>query len=360
MSYIWSPKLKWFRLLVGKCLCNTRGFVRNISLFAKGVGLFDVSHMGEIRIQGKGSLDTLEWITTNHVSKLESGQAQYSLALNENGGVVDDLIVYCIKKGMDYLLCVNASNTEKDWKWIESHNRGHAELKNESFLWAQIAIQGPQSQDLLDRVYPQSNLSTLAPFQFLEVEQSDGSTHLVAKTGYTGEVGCEVFLPWEKAPQLWLTLLKEGEDLGVKPIGLGARDSLRMEMKYSLYGHEIDEDSNPYSAGLAWVMRPSIKDFLGREAAIKAKEEGLSQKLIGFKLTERRVPRQGYKLFSFDNKEIGRVTSGTLSPSLNEPIGIAYIDKPFSGVGTEFAVEIRSERVRAVIVETPFIGAGGA
>ena len=318
------------------------------------VGLFDVSHMGEIRVQGTKALKTVEWVTTNYVAPLESGQAQYSLMLNEHGGVIDDLIVYCLKKEVDYLLCVNAANTDKDWNWVKRHNPGEAKIINESLFWAQVAVQGPKAIELLSRIYPQAPLTTLAPFHFLEVEQ-DEKIHLLAKTGYTGENGCEIFLPWKEAPRIWSELLTKGSDMEAKPIGLAARDSLRMEMKYSLYGHEIDEESNPYAARLGWAMKPSVKNFLGRDSALRVKEEGLSQKLVGFKLMERRVPRQGYKLFSFDNNEIGRVTSGTLSPSLDEAIGIAYIDEPFSAVGAEFTVEIRNKRIQAVVVKTPFV-----
>ena len=319
------------------------------------VGLFDVSHMGEIRVRGKGSLETLEWVTTNCVAALKPGQAQYTLMLNERGGVIDDLIVYCLEYGMDYLLCVNAINVDKDWNWIKSHNLGDASVENESNMWAQVAIQGPKAMELLSRIYSEVDLVALPSFQFVEVKWDRGGNHLIAKTGYTGEEGYEVFLSWDDASQLWSLLLRAGEDLGVKSIGLGARDSLRMEMKYSLYGHEIDEDSNPYAAGLGWAMKPSVKSFVGRDSALKTKKEGLPQKLVGFKLLERRVPRQGYKLFSFDNNEIGRVTSGTLSPTLDEAIGIAYIDKSLSAVGTEFTMEIRNKRIRAIVVETPFV-----
>ena len=321
------------------------------------VGLFDVSHMGEIRMRGKGALKTVEWVTTNYVAVLESGQAQYSLLPNENGGIIDDLIVYCLEKGVDYLLCVNAVNTAKDLHWIVKNHRG-ADVIDESSNWGQIAVQGPNALELMSRVYPGVHLSALSAFQFLKVDR-EGGEHLIARTGYTGESGCEIFVPWNQTALLWSTLIKKGGDLGVRPIGLGARDSLRTEMKYSLYGHEIDEASNPYSAELGWVVKPKCKDFIGREAMLRAKKVGLPQKLVGFKLTERGIPRQGYRLFSFDNNEIGRVTSGTLSPTLGESIGIAYVDKSFSEVGTEFAVEIRNKKVRAVVVKTPFVQARG-
>ena len=314
------------------------------------VGLFDVSHMGELRVRGQRALETVEWVTTNYVVSLEAGQAQYSLLPNERGGIVDDLIVYCLEKGVDYLLCVNAVNTQRDRDWIVANNRG-AEVVDESLNWGQVAVQGPKALELMSRVYPEVSLSVLPSFHFLKTNGG----HLIAKTGYTGEAGCEVFIPWDEATLLWSELMEKGVDLGVRPIGLGARDSLRMEMKYSLYGHEIDEESNPYAAGLGWVVKPRSKDFIGREAMLRVKEEGLPQKLVGFKLTERGIPRQGYRLFSFDNNEIGRVTSGTLSPTLGESIGIAYVEKSFSEVGTEFMVEIRNKKVGAVVVKTPFV-----
>lgn len=332
------------------------GFRQEHQSVRTSVGLFDVSHMGEIRVRGEGALETLEWVTTNYVASLEPGQAQYSLMPNKEGGIIDDLIVYCLEKGRDYMLCVNAVNTKKDWSWITENQRG-AEVKviDESLHWGQIAVQGPKSLELLSRVYPHTpSLFGLPSFQFLKANLGH-KEHLIAKTGYTGETGCEVFVPWSEAPLLWGALTQKGESLGVRPIGLAARDSLRMEMKYSLYGHEIDEESNPYSAGLGWVVKPQLKDFVGREAMLRAKEAGLPRKLIGFKLTERGIPRKGYKLFSFDNREVGRVTSGTLSPTLEESIGMAYVDRSFSKVGVELTMAIRNKRVRAVVVKTPFL-----
>ena len=314
----------------------------------KAVGIFDVSHMGEIRVTGDGALETLEWVSTNYVAAMESGQAQYSLITNEKGGIVDDLIVYCLKKPRDYLLCVNAANTQKDWNWVRKNNPGKAQVVDESLRWSQLAVQGPQSQAVIFQLYPEVDWVSLPPFYFAKVPR-EGGEHLVAKTGYTGEKGCEIFLPWDNVPRLWSTLLKKD---GVKPIGLGARNSLRTEMKYCLYGHEIDEEINPYEAGLGWVVKPH-KDFIGKASLLEARP--VHKKLIGFKLTQRGIPRQGYKLFSLDNHKIGRVTSGTLSPILNEGIGIAYVDSSFSQVGTELTVEIHNKKIGAIVVKTPFV-----
>jgi aminomethyltransferase len=317
------------------------------------VGLFDVSHMGEIRIRGPQSLPTVEWLTTNYAGKLNDGQAQYTLLPNETGGLVDDLIVYCVRKNEDYLLCVNASNTDKDFAWMLEHNRGGAEITNESDKWGQIAVQGPLAIKLAERVVG-SEVATIKPFEFSSLPYK-GRTLLVARTGYTGEDGVEIFVPTDRTVDLWLDLLAKGKDLGVMPIGLGARDTLRTEMKYPLYGHEIDFASNPYAAGLGWVVKPDQKDFVGRAAILGAKERGLPRKLVGLRMKDRGIARQGYRVFSFDMKEIGLITSGTPSPSLNENIGIAYVDKEWADVGKELNVEIRGRMVCAEVVATPFV-----
>lgn len=316
------------------------------------VGLFDVSHMGEVRFKGPNALATLEWLTTNDVAKLNDGEAQYSLLPNDQGGLVDDIIVYCLKKNEDYLVCVNASNKDKDFAWMTKHNKG-ADITDESDKWGQIAIQGPKALELCDRVFG-FKVSEMKPFT---VQSGKFGAHqiMVATTGYTGEKGCEVFVEAAGTVALWNTLIEKGQDLGVMPIGLGARDTLRTEMKYSLYGHEIDDNSNPYEAGLGWVIKPAKKDFMGKALIVGKKEAGLTHSLVGFKMLEKGIPRQGYSLFSFDNKEIGKVTSGTHSPSLDEPIGIAFIETAFAKEGSEFQLDIRGRKVKAIVVKTPFV-----
>lgn len=316
------------------------------------VGLFDVSHMGEVRIRGPQSLATVEWLTSNYAGRLENGQAQYSLLTNAEGGLVDDLIVYCVEKGRDYLLCVNASNTDKDFAWMVKNNRG-AEIVNESSQWGQIAVQGPKAMQLLERVFG-ADVKQIPGFEFRAMKFA-GAEVLMARTGYTGEDGAEIFVPTAQTAELWRTLLKQGADLGVQPIGLGARDTLRTEMKYPLYGHEIDDKTNPYSAGLGWVVKPDKKDFIGRAAIVSGKEKGLPRKLIGFKMRERGIPRQGYKLFASEGGEIGYVTSGTPSPSLGDNIGVAYVDKKFATDGSLINVDIRGRMVQAEVVPTPFV-----
>lgn len=327
-----------------------KGLRHEHAVVREKVGLFDVSHMGEIRLKGPKALASVEWLTTNEVAKLQAGQAQYTLLPNDQGGVVDDLIVYCVTPGTDYLLCVNASNTDKDHAWIVKNNRG-AEIVNESSMWGQIAVQGPKAMELIGKVFP----GEPPPIFEFRKAKFNGSEVLVARTGYTGEDGVEVFVPSALTAQLWVKLLEVGAPLGVEPIGLGARDTLRTEMKYPLYGHELDDTTNPYSAGLGWVVKPTKKDFVGRALILAEKEKGLKRKLIGFKMRERGIPRQGYKLFSKDGREAGITTSGTLSPTLNDNIGIGYLDVELATEGTEFNVEIRGRMVGAAVVKTPFV-----
>ncbi|MDX9731809.1 MAG: glycine cleavage system aminomethyltransferase GcvT [Bdellovibrionales bacterium] len=324
-----------------------------------GVGLFDVSHMGEFRVSGPKAVESLQWMTTNDVSKLKAGEAQYSLFPNETGGLVDDLIVYCMRPDEEYLLCVNAANIEKDFAYVQKHNRG-AVITNESADWGQIAVQGPRALTLLDRLFPASEgvnavaVGAMKPFTHQEYAWN-GTKVLVARTGYTGEDGAEVFVPKAHTAALWNELLEKGKDLGVEPIGLGARDTLRLEMKYSLYGHEIDETTNPYEAGLGWVTKPLAKEFVGRDAIVAVKEQGVKRKLIGFELVDRGIPRQGYELQSPAGEVIGICTSGTMSPSTGASIGIGYVTTPFAADGSEIMVMIRGKATKAKVCPTPFV-----
>lgn len=317
------------------------------------VGLFDVSHMGELRVKGPKSLESLQWLTTNDVSKLTKGRAQYTLLPNHQGGIVDDFIIYCLEPERDYLLCVNAANKDKDFRWITENNKG-ADITDESAKWGQIAIQGPKAGDLAQKTL--GTRGPQKPFGFETLSTNSYGDLILASTGYTGEPGYEVFVPWEKTEKLWRDLLDNGQELNVKPAGLGARDTLRTEMGFSLYGHEINDNTNPYAARLGWVVKPQAKDFIGKGPMLEAKEKAeIKQKIVGFKVLERGIPRQGYKLFSFDNQEIGTVTSGTVSPTLNESIGIAFIHKDYADVGQEFLLEIRSRRVKSCVVDLPFV-----
>jgi aminomethyltransferase len=321
------------------------------------VGLFDVSHMGEIRFKGDLALTTLQWLTTNDVSKLEAGQAQYSLLPNASGGLVDDIIVYCLSKNSDYLVCVNASNKDKDFDWMVKNNKG-AEIVDESSQWGQIAVQGPKAHELLNAVFNESfesvkNFSVLG--RSFKNHKGQPVEIILATTGYTGERGAEIFVPWSETESLWDLLLEKGAPLGVQPIGLGARDTLRTEMKYSLYGHEINDELNPYAAGLGWAIKPDAKDFMGRTQILKHKEQGLAQKLVGFRMLEKGIPRETYKLLSKGGSPTGWVTSGTHSPTLDAPIGIGYVKTQDAELGTEIMVDIRGRQVKAQICKTPFI-----
>lgn len=316
------------------------------------VGLFDVSHMGEIRFQGPKALESLQWLTTNDVSILKPGQAQYSLLPNDQGGLVDDIIVYCLEEKTDYMVCVNAANKDKDFEWMKTHNKG-AQVTDESGLWSQIAVQGPKATELIEKVLG-IEVRNLKPFHFAKLK-FQGAAVIFATTGYTGEKGGEIFIENSKAVELWRTLLNKGKDLQVQPIGLGARDTLRTEMKYSLYGHEIDDTTNPFEAGLGWAVKPAAKDFVGKGPMVQGHEAGLKKKLVGLKLKDKGIPRQGYKVGNPDQKEIGIVTSGTLSPSLDQSIGIAYVATPYAAIGSSILIDIRGRWVAAEVCETPFV-----
>lgn len=328
-----------------------RGLREELHNVRKNVGLFDVSHMGEVFVRGENAVKTLQWLTTNDVSKLKKGQAQYSILTNPQGGIVDDIIVYCLEENQNYLVCVNASNADKDFDWMTKNNKG-AEIVNESTKWSQIAVQGPKAPALLEKIFPKS--SQLKPFH-CEFFNFEGSQVLLATTGYTGESGAEIFIPNEKASALWNRLLQDGEEFEVQAIGLGARDTLRIEMKYSLYGNEITDHINPIEAGLGWVVKLDKGGFIGREFIQKMKEEGPKRKLIGFKMLERGIPRHDYKLLSLNGEEAGIVTSGTMSPTLDEAIGIGYLTQDLAKPGQEFFVEIRGRKIKAQVVQTPFV-----
>ena len=315
------------------------------------VGLFDVSHMGEIRVKGPKAVETLQWLTTNDVSVLNNGQAQYGLLPNDNGGLVDDLFIYCLEKNTDYLVCVNASNKDKDFAWFIKNNKG-ADITDESSQWGQIAIQGPNALKLCDALFPEVKPSAMKRNE-IKFSKFKGHTVLVATTGYTGELGCEVFVQSGGTVDLWQAAM--AHPLKPVPVGLGARDTLRTEMKYSLYGHEIDDTTNPYEALLGWAMKPAAKDFIGKKIITGVKEAGLKRKLVGFKMKERGIPRQGYEIKNAAGIKIGQVTSGTHSVTLDEPVGIAYVDLAFTAEGSEIFVDIRGKLTKASVCKTPFV-----
>jgi aminomethyltransferase len=313
-------------------------------------GLFDVSHMGEVIFRGPRAAEALGRLFTNDLRKLVDGQAQYGCLCRPTGGIVDDVIVY--RRGTeDWLVCVNAGNRQKDFEWLRAGEGPGVTVKNESDDWAQLAVQGPKAAGLVQRL-SKDDLLGVKTFHFRPAEVA-GVSCLAARTGYTGEDGFELFCLPDKAGRLWDALLEAGRADGVIPAGLGARDSLRLESAYRLYGSDMDDDTTPLEAGLGWVVKLDKGDFIGRDALLAQKARGLSKKLVGFTLTERGIPRHGYQILR-DGKPAGVVTSGTQSPTLKIPVGLAYVPNDLAAEGSTFAVEIRGRAVAARIVKTPF------
>jgi aminomethyltransferase len=313
------------------------------------VGLFDVSHMGEVVFRGPRALEALNRVFTNDLSKVADGQAQYGCLCRDTGGIVDDVVVYR-RSAEDLLVCVNAGNRAKDFDWLASH-AGGADVRNESDDWAQLALQGPLAAQLLQRLTA-VNLSQLRSYRFAPGEVA-GVSCLVARTGYTGEDGFELFCPSAQGARLWDALLEAGKPEHLQPAGLGARDSLRLEMAYRLYGSDMDDSTTPLEAGLAWVVKLDKGAFVGREALLRQREQGVARKLVGFTLTEAGIPRHGYPVLQ-DGRKVGEVTSGTRSPTLEIPIGLAYVPTALAAEGSTFAVEIRGRAAAARVVKTPF------
>ncbi|WP_409251332.1 glycine cleavage system aminomethyltransferase GcvT [Bacillus sp. SCS-153A] len=316
-------------------------------------GLFDVSHMGEIEVKGSGSLDYLQKMMTNDVSRLKDGGAQYTAMCYADGGTVDDLLVYKIEDH-HYLLVVNAANIEKDFQWLQDHVDESVELKNLSEDYAQLAIQGPLAEQILQKLADGAALSDIGFFKFQNEVNLNGIKALVSRTGYTGEDGFEIYCPAESASSLWSDILKAGEEEGILPCGLGARDTLRFEANLALYGQELSADITPIEAGIGFAVKVDKEaDFFGKETLKKQKKEGAPRKLVGIEMLERGIPRHGYKVF-LNDEEIGEVTTGTQSPTLKKNIGLALINTEYSGLDTELYVEIRNKKLKAKVVPTPF------
>ena len=325
----------------------------------KAAGIFDVSHMGEFHVEGPGAESFLNWALTNDLSTLSDGQALYTVMCHDHGGIVDDLVVYRRAKDR-FLVVVNASNTDKDFLHLTQLSENPYaralppfQLTNESAHYSQIAVQGPLAVQIVEKVVGES-LASLSTYWFKEGRALNSIPTVIARTGYTGEDGFELYVPWSEGPRIWKALLEFGTPLGLKPCGLGARDTLRLEMKYPLYGHELSDATHPLEAGLGWVVKMGKTDFVGREALSQAKSKGLHRKLVGIRVTGRGIPRQGYPLLSADGNRIGELTSGTQSPSLQEPIGVGYVAIEHSAIDTPLFVEIRGTRVPGVVVSTPF------
>ena len=315
------------------------------------VGVFDVSHMGEFLIEGPNALDLIQAVTSNDASKLTVGKAQYSCLPNEDGGIVDDLIVYRVKDET-YLLVVNASNIEKDWDWISSKNTFGAEMKNISDNYSLLAIQGPKAVEAMQSL-SSHDLSAIPFYSFIVGDFAGIDYVIISATGYTGSGGFEIYCKNSEVEQVWNKVMEAGKDFGIKPIGLAARDTLRLEMGYCLYGNDIDDTTSPIEAGLGWICKFN-KEFTNSKALEAEKIAGPQNKLIGFQLNERGIPRHDYEIVDGDGNIIGRVTSGTMSPSLGIGIGMGYVPKEYASVGSSIGIQIRKNIVPATVVKLPF------
>jgi len=316
----------------------------------RAAGLFDISHMGEFEVRGPDALAAVQRLTTNDAGALEIGQVQYAALCYPEGGIVDDLTVYRLAAD-HFMLVVNASNIDKDWTWVTSHSVGRAEWKNVSDATALLAVQGPRAEALVGRLADR-DVTGIGYYRFARGAVA-GVPAIVSRTGYTGEDGFELYIPAGQAERLWSALVEAGRPDGLQPIGLGARDTLRLEMKYALYGNDIDQTTNPLEAGLGWVVKPAKGDFIGREAIEQLRARGVARRLVGFEMVERAVARHGYRIM-VGGAPTGAVTSGSFGPSVERSIGMGYVPTPQAAVGTELGVEIRGVVHPARVVKTPF------
>lgn len=318
-------------------------------------GVFDVSHMGEFIVKGPNALELIQRTTTNDASKLTAGKAQYSCLPNDEGGIVDDLVVYCIEENKVYMLVVNGSNIEKDWNWVQKHNTSDAELHNISDKTCLLAIQGPNATKILQTL-TDIDILNLKYYTFTKGKFAGVDNVLISATGYTGAGGVEIYFEdANDAPSIiWNAIFKAGEAQGIKPIGLGARDTLRLEMGFCLYGNDIDDTTSPIEAGLGWITK-FTKGFTSRNIFEKQKEKGVTKKLVGFEMIEKGIARHDYEIKDFEGNTIGRVTSGTQSPTLGKAIGMGYVDVKFAPVDTEIFIKVRTTLLKAKVVKFPFV-----
>jgi aminomethyltransferase len=329
------------------------GIINEHLAVCRGAGVFDVSHMGEIRVKGPQALPLIQSITSNDASLLPVGKAQYSCFPNETGGIVDDIVVYHYEE-QKYLLVVNASNIEKDWSWCVGHNSVGAELENASARMAQLAVQGPEATKILQRLTP-VDLSAIPYYAFAVGEFAGAPNVLISNTGYTGAGGFELYFCPEAGLSIWKALFEAGKPEGILPVGLGARDTLRLEMGFCLYGNELDDTTSPLEAGLEWITKFSEgKNFTNRASLERQKKNGLSRKLCAFELTEKGIPRRGYEITDAEGKHIGEVTSGTLSPLLRKGIGLGYVKPEHAATGAEIFITVRNKKLSAQVIKPPF------
>ena len=329
------------------------GVIAEHETVRKGVGVFDVSHMGEFWVKGPHALDFIQWVTSNDASNLVPGKVQYSCFPNETGGIVDDLLVYKVDE-LTYLLVVNAANIDKDWSWCNQHNKAGATLYNASGEIAQLAVQGPQAlkamQKLTDTVVTDMEYYTFKKLTFAGVPGV-----IFATTGYTGSGGCEIYMANEDAPKIWEAVFEAGKEYGIKPIGLAARDTLRLEMGYCLYGNDINDTTSPIEAGLGWITKfTDDKDFINKPALLKQKQEGTAHRLVGFEMVDKGIPRHEYEIVDAAGTRIGEVTSGTMGPSVKIPVGMGDVPSALSKEGSEIHIKIREKILRAKVVKFPF------
>jgi aminomethyltransferase len=326
------------------------GIIDEHNTVRSAVGVFDVSHMGEIEIRGPEALQLAEFVTTNYVARLKQGQAHYSGLLYDHGGFVDDILVHKVADD-HYFLCVNASNQEKDFDHIRQRNRFDAEVELASDRYTQLAIQGPKARATLQKLTP-ADLASIKYYWFADGEVA-GAPARIAHTGYTGEDGFEIYIPPAESERIWNRIMEAGAGFGIKPCGLGARNTLRLEAKMALYGHEIDASISPLEADLAWIVKFDKGEFIGREALLRQREKGVSRKLVGFEMRGRGIGRDGYEVW-LDGAAAGWVTSGGPSPTLNKNIGLCYLPAARAVAGAGIEVLVRNQPVEAVTVETPF------
>lgn len=323
----------------------------------KSVGVFDVSHMGEFVLKGDAALDLIQRVTTNDASKLTDGKAQYSSLTNASGGLVDDLIVYCLEVNKAYMVVVNASNIDKDWTWFQQHNNNHVEMHNISDKTCLLAVQGPAATRVLQPL-TDMDIMNLKYYTFTKGVFAGVDNVLVSATGYTGSGGLEIYFEDmnDNASKIWDAVFAAGKEAGIKPIGLGARDTLRLEMGYCLYGNDIDDTTSPLEAGLGWITKLNKEsDFTAKDILSTQKADGITRKLVGFEMIDRGIPRHGYSIKDHAGNHIGHVTSGTQAPSLGKAIGMGYVSIAHAALDSEIFIDIRNSPLKAKVVKFPFV-----